>query len=131
MDKSVKTFLKHTAKDFHNQISQIRQLLELQLLYLNQFKILSKTQNKYKKDPTLGILIMEAKEHQLNIYWKKFKNKLEEGLSCFLTPTGFGSVFLAVFSVCCRPGDEILVSDPCIRSNTRYLNRRLFKRINS
>ena len=28
-----------------------------------------------------------------------------------LTPTGFGAVFLAIFSVT-RPGDEIIVADP-------------------
>ena len=41
------------------------------------------------------------------------KETLEESYQVFLTPTGFGSVFLAIFSVV-RPGDEILLSDPSL-----------------
>ena len=34
--------------------------------------------------------------------------EMEECYHVFLTPTGFGSVFLSIFSIV-RPGDEILV----------------------
>ena len=37
--------------------------------------------------------------------------KMEECYQVFLTPRGFGSVFLSIFSIV-RPGDEILVAGP-------------------
>ena len=43
----------------------------------------------------------------------------EESFHVFTTPTGFGSVFLSIFSIV-RPGDEIIVSDP-VYSPTRIL----------
>ena len=62
---------------------------------------------------------MEDKELLLHIFYKKILSELEESYHTFLTPTGFGSVFLAIFSVV-RPGDEILVADPV------YFPTRLF-----
>ena len=53
---------------------------------------------------------------------------MEESYQVFLTPTGFGSVFLAIFSVV-RPGDEILLSDP-IYSPTRLLTENFLKEYN-
>ena len=50
---------------------------------------------------------------------------MEESYHVFLTPTGFGSVFLAIFSVV-RPGDEILVADP-VYSPTRLLTEDYLK----
>ena len=52
---------------------------------------------------------MEDKELQRLIYLQQILSKLEESYFTFLTPTGFGAVFLAIFSVT-RPGDEIIVS---------------------
>ena len=51
---------------------------------------------------------MEDKEHQQPMFFQKILTKIEESHHVFLTPTGFGSVFLAIFSVV-RPGDEILM----------------------
>ena len=53
---------------------------------------------------------------------------LEESYQVFLTPTGFGSVFLSIFSVV-RPGDEILLSDP-IYSPTRLLTENYLNEFN-
>jgi len=53
---------------------------------------------------------------------------MEESYHVFLTPTGFGSVFLAILSVV-RPGDEILVSDP-VYSPTRNLTQDFLKEFN-
>ena len=53
---------------------------------------------------------------------------MEESYQVFLTPTGFGAVFLAIFSVV-RPGDEILLSDP-IYSPTRLLTENYLKEFN-
>ena len=52
-------------------------------------------------------MIMADKEPLQLTFYKKFLTKLEESYHVFSTPTGFGSVFLAIFSVV-RPGDEIL-----------------------
>ena len=46
----------------------------------------------------------------------------------FTTPTGFGAVFLAIFSVT-RPGDEIIVADP-VYSPTRLLTEKFLKEFN-
>ena len=69
-------------------------------------------------------MTMEDKEHRQRIY-QKILTKLEESYHVFTTPTGFGSVFLAIFSVV-RPGDEILVSDP-VYSPTRILTEDYLK----
>ena len=50
---------------------------------------------------------------------------LEESYFTFLTPTAFGSVFLAIFSVT-RPGDEIIVADT-VYSPTRLLTEDFLK----
>ena len=50
---------------------------------------------------------------------------MEESYHVFLTPTGFGSVFLAIFSIV-RPGDEILVADP-VYNPTRILTEDFLK----
>ena len=55
-------------------------------------------------------------------------SKLEESYFTFLTPTGFGSVFLAIFSVT-RPGDEIIAADP-VYSPTRLLTQDFLKEFN-
>ena len=55
-------------------------------------------------------------------------SKLEESYFTFLTPTGFGAVFLAIFSVT-RPGDEIIVADP-VYSPTRLLSQDFLKEFN-
>ena len=53
---------------------------------------------------------------------------MEESYHVFTTPTGFGSVFLAIFSVV-RPGDEMLVADP-VYSPTRILTKDYLKEFN-
>ena len=59
---------------------------------------------------------------------QKILTKLEESYHVFTTPTGFGSVFLAIFSVV-RPGDEIIVADP-VYSPTRLLTKDYLKEFN-
>ena len=59
---------------------------------------------------------------------QKILTKLEESYHVFTTPTGFGAVFLAIFSVT-RPGDEIIVADP-VYSPTRILTQDFLKEFN-
>ena len=54
--------------------------------------------------------------------------KMEECHHVFLTPTGFGSVFLSIFSIV-RPGDEILIADP-VYFPTRLLTQDFLKSFN-
>ena len=54
---------------------------------------------------------MEDKELQQLMFYQQILKEMEECYHVFLTPTGFGSVFLSIFSVV-RPGDEIIVADP-------------------
>ena len=53
---------------------------------------------------------------------------MEECHHVFLTPTGFGSVFLSIFSIV-RPGDEILIADP-VYFPTRLLTQDFLKSFN-
>ena len=59
---------------------------------------------------------------------QKMLKEMEECHHVFLTPTGFGSVFLSIFSVV-RPGDEILVADP-VYYPTRLLTEDFLKSFN-
>ena len=124
MDKSFKTFLKHTAKDFHNQ-SVNPPVVRASTIIFKSMEDIRKTQNKYKKDPTGGYFDYGRQGTSTTHILQKILTKLEESYHVFLTPTGFGAVFLAIFSVV-RPGDEILVADP-VYSPTRLLTQDYLK----
>jgi len=87
-----------------------------------------KTQNKAKKDPTGGHFDYGRQGTSTTHVLQKILTKIEECHHVFLTPTGFGSVFLAIFSVV-RPGDEIFVADP-VYSPTRLLTQDFLKEFN-
>ena len=89
---------------------------------------LEKLKKKHLKDPTGGHFDYGRQGTSTTHALSKILTKLEESYHVFLTPTGFGSVFLAMFSVV-RPGDEILVSDP-VYSPTRILTQDFFKDFN-
>ena len=74
-------------------------------------KDIRKTQNKSKKDPTGGHFDYGRQGTSTTHILQKMLTRMEESYHVFLTPTGFGAVFLAVLSVV-KPGDEILVTDP-------------------
>ena len=71
MSKSFKTFLKHTAKDFHNQ-SVNPPVVRASTIIFKSMKDIRKTQSKAKKNPIGGIMIMAVKELPHLIYYKKF-----------------------------------------------------------
>ncbi len=127
MDKSFKTFLKHTAKDFHNQ-SVNPPVVRASTIIFKSMEDIRKTQNKYKKDPTGGYFDYGRQGTSTTHILQKILTKLEESHHVFLTPTGFGAVFLSVFSVV-RPGDEILVADP-VYGPTRILTQDYLKEFN-
>jgi cysteine-S-conjugate beta-lyase len=127
MGKSFKTFLKHTAKDYHNQ-SVNPPVVRASTIIFKSMQDIRKTQNKAKKDPTGGHFDYGRQGTSTTHVLQKILTKIEECHHVFLTPTGFGSVFLAIFSVV-RPGDEILVADP-VYSPTRLLTQNFLKEFN-
>ena len=127
MSKSFKTFLKHTAKDFHNQ-SVNPPVVRASTIIFKSMQHIRKTQAKAIKNPTGGHYDYGRQGTSTTYILQKILTKLEESYHVFTTPTGFGSVFLAIFSVV-RPGDEILVADP-VYSPTRILTQNYLKEFN-
>ena len=127
MSKSFKTFLKHTAKDFHNQ-SVNPPVVRASTIIFKSMQHIRKTQLKAKKNPTGGFYDYGRQGTSTTHILQKILTKLEESYHVFTTPTGFGSVFLAIFSVV-RPGDEMLVADP-VYSPTRILTQDYLKEFN-
>ncbi len=127
MSKSFKTFLKHTAKDYHNQ-SVNPPVVRASTIIFKSMNELRKTQAKSKKDPTGGHFDYGRQGTSTTFILQKMLKEMEECYHVFLTPTGFGSVFLSIFSVV-RPGDEILVADP-VYYPTRLLTEDFLKSFN-
>ena len=124
MSNSFKTFLKHTAKDFHNQ-SVNPPIVRASTIIFKSMQDIRKTQNKAKKNPTGGHFDYGRQGTSTTHILQQILSKIEESYFTFLTPTGFGAVFLAIFSVT-RPGDEIIVADP-VYSPTRLLSQDFLK----
>ena len=127
MSKSFKTFLKHTAKDFHNQ-SVNPPVVRASTIIFKSMKHIRKTQAKAIKNPTGGHYDYGRQGTSTTHILQKILTKLEESYHVFTTPTGFGAVFLSIFSVV-RPGDEIMVADP-VYSPTRLLTQDYLKDFN-
>lgn len=124
MSSSFKTFLKHTAKDFHNQ-SVNPPVVRASTIIFKSMQHIRKTQAKAQKNPTGGHYDYGRQGTSTTYILQKILTKLEESYHVFTTPTGFGAVFLAIFSVV-RPGDEIVVADP-VYSPTRLLTKDFLK----
>jgi len=127
MSKNFKTFLKHAAKDYYNQ-SVNPPVVRASTLIFKSIEDIRKTQNKYNKNPIGGHFTYGRDGSSTTFALQQILRKIEESYQVFLTPTGFGSVFLAIFSVV-RPGNEILLSDP-IYSPTRLLTENFLKEFN-
>jgi len=127
MDKSFKTFLKHTAKDYYNQ-SVNPPVVRASTIIFKSMNELRKTQKRSKKDPTGGHFDYGRQGTSTTFILTQMLREMEECHHVFLTPTGFGSVFLSIFSVV-RPGDEILVADP-VYYPTRLLTEDFLKSFN-
>jgi len=127
MSNSFKTFLKHTAKDFHNQ-SVNPPVVRASTIIFKSMQHIRKTQAKAKKNPTGGHYDYGRQGTSTTHILQKILTKLEESYHVFTTPTGFGSVFLSIFSVV-RPGDEIIVADP-VYHPTRLLTQDYLKDFN-
>jgi len=91
-------------------------------------KDIRKKQAKALKDPIGGHYDYGRQGTSTTHILQKILTKLEESYHVFTTPTGFGAVFLAIFSVL-RPGDEMLVVDP-VYHPTRLLTEDYLKEFN-
>ena len=127
MDKNFRTFLKHTAKDYYNQ-SVNPPVVRASTIIFKTMNELRKTQAKGKKNPTGGHFDYGRQGTSTTFILTQMLKEMEECHHVFLTPTGFGSVFLSIFSVV-RPGDEILVADP-VYYPTRLLTQDFLKPFN-
>jgi len=127
MTKSFKTFLKHTAKDYHNQ-SVNPPVVRASTIIFKSMQDIRKMQDKAKKNPIGGHFDYGRQGTSTTHVLSQILKEIEECYHVFLTPTGFGSVFLAIFSVV-RPGDEIIVADPTY-SPTRLLTQDFLKEFN-
>ena len=127
MSKSFKTFLKHTAKDYHNQ-SVNPPVVRASTIIFKSMQDIRKMQDKAKKDPTGGHFDYGRQGTSTTHILSQILKEMEECYHVFLTPTGFGSIFLAIFSVV-RPGDEIIVADPTY-TPTRLLTQNFLKEFN-
>ena len=127
MSASFKTFLKHAAKDFHNQ-SVNPPVVRASTIIFKSTKDIRKTQAKAQKNPIGGHYDYARQGTSTTYILQRILTKLEESHHVFTTPTGFGAVFLAIFSVT-RPGDEIIASDP-LYSPTRILTENFLKDFN-
>ena len=124
MSKSFKTFLKHTAKDYHNQ-SVNPPVVRASTIIFKSMQDIRKMQDKAKKNPIGGHFDYGRQGTSTTHILSQILKTMEECYHVFLTPTGFGSVFLSIFSVV-RPGDEIIVADPTY-SPTRLLTQDFLK----
>ena len=70
MDKSFKTFLKHTAKDYYNQ-SVNPPVVRASTIIFKSMNELRKTQSKGKKNPIGGHLNMEDKVLPQHTFYSK------------------------------------------------------------
>ena len=127
MTKSFKTFLKHTAKDYHNQ-SVNPPVVRASTIIFKSMQDIRKMQDKAKKNPIGGHFDYGRQGTSTTHILSQILKEMEECYHVFLTPTGFGSVFLAIFSNV-RPGDEIIVADPTY-SPTRILTQDFLKEFN-
>ena len=127
MNKSFRTFLKHTAKDYYNQ-SVNPPVVRASTIIFKTMNELRKTQKKGLKNPIGGHFEYGRQGTSTTFILQQMLREMEECYHVFLTPTGFGSVFLSIFSIV-RPGDEILVSDP-VYYPTRFLTQNFFNSFN-
>ena len=127
MGNSFKTFLKHTAKDFHNQ-SVNPPVVRASTIIFKSMQDIKKTQNKYLKDPVSGNFDYGRQGTSTTYALQQILRKIEECYKVYLTPTGFGAIFLGVLSVV-KPDDEILVTDS-VYSPSRLLTEIYLKKFN-
>ena len=114
----IKTFLKNTAKDYHSR-SLNPPIVRASTTLFKSHQEIRKIQNLSLKNPSYNFIDYGRQGTSTTVKLQNILKKLENAHHVFLSPTGFGSVHLAILSIV-RPGDELLVTDP-VYSPTRLL----------
>ena len=109
MKKTVKTFLKSTAKDYQAR-SVNPPVVRASTILFKTMQELRKHQKNIAKGKDVAYWDYGRQGSQTTIQLQKLLKELEQAHHVFLTQTGFGAVALAIMSLC-RPGDEIVISD--------------------
>ncbi len=125
MKTNLRTFIKHSAKDFHNQ-SVNPPVVRASTIIFKNLQDIEKAENKYSKDPRSGNFNYGRQGTSTTYALQKILQEMEQCYKVYLTPTGFGAVFLAILSLV-EPGDEILVTDS-VYSPTRLLTQDYLKK---
>ena len=121
MGNSLKTYLKHTYKDFKNR-SVNPPLVRTSTMVFKSMNDLRQTQKKNLKNPKGGHFEYGRQGTSTTFELEKMLTRMEASYHTFLTPTGFGAVFLCLYSIL-RPGDELIIADP-VYSPTRLLTEK-------
>ena len=127
MKKTVKTFLKSTAKDYVAR-SVNPPVVRASTILFKTMQELRKHQKDIAKGKDVAYWDYGRQGSQTTIQLQKLLRELEQAHYVFLTQTGFSAVALAIMSVC-RPGDEIVISD-CVYRPTQKLTSQLLKEFN-
>ena len=127
MKKTIKTFLKSTAKDYISR-SVNPPIVRASTILFKTMQELRKHQKDIAKGKDVLYWDYGRQGSQTTIYLQKFLKELEQAHHVFLTQTGFGAVALAIMSIC-RPGDEIVISD-CVYRPTQKLVSQILKEFN-
>ena len=127
MKKTVKTFLKLTAKDYVAR-SVNPPVVRASTILFKTMQELRKHQKDIAKGKDVAYWDYGRQGSQTTIQLQKLLKELEQAHHVFLTQTGFSAVVLAIMSVC-RPGDEIVISD-CVYRPTQKLTSQLLKEFN-
>ena len=91
MSRSFKTFLKHTAKDFHNQ-SVNPPVVRASTIIFKSLQHIRQTQAKAKNNPTGGHYDYGREGTSTTYILQKILTKLEESYHVFTTPNPVGVV---------------------------------------
>ena len=96
MSNSFKTFLKHTAKDFHNQAVN-PPIVRASTIIFKSMGDIRKMQNKAKSDPTGGHFDYGRQGTSTTHVLQKILSKLEESYHTFLNTNWIWGSFFSYF----------------------------------
>ena len=96
-EQNIQDFLKHTAKDYHNQ-SVNPPIVRASTIIFKSMQDIRKMQDKAKNVLTGGHFDYGRQGTSTTHILSQILKNIEEAYHVFLTPTGFGAVFLSIFS---------------------------------
>ena len=118
------TKLKHLAQDKTSRSANPAIVRNSTIFFKSMQELLEK-EKVVKRGSKVNFYEYGRAGSQTTIALQNFIAELELAYATFLTSTGFGSVALAIMSIC-RPGDEVVVTD-AVYAPTRMLTSKLLK----